>query len=231
MKLFQVLVLLSLFSCGHDKKPQDGVNGKDGVNGSSCKAETVPNGAKISCTDGSFAYIYNGQNGLNCSVTSIPRGVRITCGTQPSVDVLSGIDGSNGADGVSGQNCIVDSLTNGLKVTCGSSAAYVYDGKDAPITPYSLVKEIQPCGPGSSPWKEVILCMAGGDLLASFSDNASGTNTRLSNIPQGNYIDTDASSCNFSVSIDANNNSTVTWNAGSNQYGSWSANSIVCLAQ
>lgn len=137
----------------------------------------------------------------------------------------SGLDGKNGLDGV---NCNVEQLSNGAMITCGDTKAVVLNGLNGQNGVNSINKLIAPCTKASSGWKEELLCLSDGTLLASFSDNASGLNTRFSIIPTGNYIDTDNSQCLFNVTVDANNNSTVSWYAGSNSYGTWQAGTVVC---
>lgn len=56
-----------------------------------------------------------------------------------------------------------------------------------------------PCGDTPGIIDEVLLRLSGGRILASFSDTASGMNTRFSIIPNGNYVVTDGSGCHFSV--------------------------------
>jgi hypothetical protein len=88
-------------------------------------------------------------------------------------DVCNGIDGTNGVNGLNGLN--------------------------APPTPYTPVGLVDPCGP-SGGFDEVFVKMANGELVASFSDNSSGKNTRFSVIKSGlNYVTTDGDSCYFSV--------------------------------
>ena len=87
---------------------------------------------------------------------------------------------------------------------------------------------IAPCTEASSPYKEQLLCLNDGGLLGDFSDSASGLNTRFAFIPTGSYVDTDDSGCNFSVLVDSNGNSTLTYTAGNNQYGTWVAGSVTC---
>lgn len=91
-------------------------------------------------------------------------------------------------------------------------------GRVAPASPLTPVEVIQPCGPGSAQYKEVILRLADGSLLSSFSDNAAGQNTRLALLPDGDYVDTDGSSCSFSVSTNGSTRS-ISWAGGSESWG------------
>jgi hypothetical protein len=79
------------------------------------------------------------------------------------------------------------------------------DGQDAPPTPFSPVGVIDPCGP-QGPYDEVLLQLSNGLILASFSENQDGLNTRLVLLPDGIYKSTDGTSCIFKV--DSGN---VTW--------------------
>jgi hypothetical protein len=87
-------------------------------------------------------------------------------------------------------------ICNGQDGATGATGA---TGAAAPATPYTPVEPIMPCG-DTVAYKEVLLRLSGGQVLASFSDDASGTNTRFSFLPDGSFIDTDSSGCNFSLS-------------------------------
>jgi hypothetical protein len=97
---------------------------------------------------------------------------------QSSKDVCNGITGLTGAAG-----------SNGL---------------DAAPTPYTPVGIVDPCGDTVGIYDEVFLRLSNGILIASFSDNANGKNTRWSILVPGSYVTTDGSNCSFTV--DANGN-------------------------
>lgn len=63
----------------------------------------------------------------------------------------------------------------------------------------SIVAVYNPCGNQSSA-DEVFLKLSSGKYLASFSDSASGLNTRFSQLYDGTFQTTDATHCTFSVS-------------------------------
>lgn len=174
-----------------------------------CVVTQNANSATVTCPNGSTATIDNGTPG--------PQGQPGQNGTSSSISVspASPTECPNG-----GQDIVV---TNGGVV----SAPYTVCNGVNPVSPVQL---IAPCTMASSPWKEELVCLSNGEVLADFSDDASGLNTRLSLIPTGSYIDTDDSGCQFNVSIDNSGNTTVSWNAGSNQYATWVASSIVCTA-
>lgn len=72
-------------------------------------------------------------------------------------------------------------------------------GSDAPIPAYGFVEAIFPCG-NTTAFKEVLIRMQNGQILSSFSDNPQGAMTRLVLIPDGTYMNTDNSGCQFSLS-------------------------------
>lgn len=132
------------------------------------------------------------------------------------------------------QNCTVINTPLNTIIMCPDGSTAVINNVVLPYTPVSV---ITPCGANSSPFKEIILCMFNGDLIAVFSDNSSGQNTRLSLLDDGNFVDTDSSGCNFHISslINSSVNTlnpsarVVSWGAGSNSYATWSADSNQCL--
>ena len=109
-------------------------------------------------------------------------------------------------------SCTTKKVDNVTTMTCtDGTKAVITDGIDAEPYPYSPVGIVTPCGPSSSPFKEVLLILEDGSLLASFSDTQSGDNTRFALIPDGTYMDTDSSGCVFTIST-KDNVRTVTWN-------------------
>lgn len=108
-----------------------------------------------------------------------------------------------------------DTNDNGILDVTDDNIKYavVCNGQNAPWSLYITVGIITPCGPNSSPYKEVLLLLANGSVLASFSDNVSGTNTRFALIPDGSYQDTDASACPFTLSTSGTTR-TISWSGG-----------------
>ena len=86
------------------------------------------------------------------------------------------------------------------------------NGADGQTPAYAPVEPILPCG-NTVAYKEVLLRLNNGQVLASYSDNASGAMTRLVFLPDGSFMDTDNSSCTFSLatSIDGATRS-MSWN-------------------
>lgn len=77
------------------------------------------------------------------------------------------------------------------------------DGVDAPVAQFSPVEAIIPCNNTAS-YKEILLRLHNGQVLASFSDNASGLNTRLTLIPDGTFMTSDGTNCVFSLATSVN---------------------------
>lgn len=73
---------------------------------------------------------------------------------------------------------------------------------------YANITEIvDPCGDSAGKVDEVLLRLANGQLLASYSDAANGLNTRFAMLQSGTYSTTDGTSCVFTVQA----NGQVTW--------------------
>lgn len=96
-----------------------------------------------------------------------------------------GTPGSNGNDGANGQDGI-----NGT------------DGADAPPTAYTPVALVNPCGDAAGIADEVFIQLANGQLIASYSANANGLNTRFAVLTPGTYVTTDGDNCQFTVNAD-----------------------------
>jgi chromosome segregation ATPase len=71
----------------------------------------------------------------------------------------------------------------------------------------NISQVIDPCNDAPNKYDEVIFKMSNGTYVASFSDNASGLNTRFSILPVGQFSTTDGTGCVFRV----NANGTLTW--------------------
>ncbi len=76
------------------------------------------------------------------------------------------------------------------------------DGSDAPPSPFTPTEVVDPCGDTANVFDEVLLRLADGTLLASFSDDANGRNTRFARLVAGTYQTTDGSGCVFTVGAD-----------------------------
>jgi hypothetical protein len=115
----------------------------------------------------------NGQDGVN--------GISGNNG-RDGVDGVAGVDGSNGTNGVDGKDGIAGK-----------------DGLDGVNGRNAFVEIIDPCGDAPNIIDEVLLRMPDGKILASFSENVEGRNTRFSLIPDGTFMTTDGSGCVFTV--------------------------------
>lgn len=111
-----------------------------------------------------------------CTVVDTDMGATITCPDGSETTILDGAVGATGASGIDGQ-----------------------DGEDSPISPYSLTEVVNPCGDTSGIEDEILLRTASGELVASFSQNWNGDNTRLSLLGPGSYMTTDGDSCYFTI--------------------------------
>jgi hypothetical protein len=125
----------------------------------------------------------------------------------------NGADGSNGTDGLTSLTRLIGSaicdgvtILSGLDVNANNvlegdevtqSADVCYGGNlDTPFLPVAIVN---PCGDAPGIIDEVFLQLSNGTLLASFSANASGLNTRFAVLPAGSYQTTDGDNCKFDV--------------------------------
>lgn len=69
---------------------------------------------------------------------------------------------------------------------------------------HNVTKLVDPCGNGPG-YDEIFLRTATGKIIASFSDSASGLNTRFSELVAGGpYSTTDGTGCTFTVVTDVN---------------------------
>lgn len=152
-------------------------------------------------------------------------------------DGSSGNEGEQGTPGVAGSNghSVVFASVAATKQQCKNGGSVlltaldvndnlVLDSGDANLTatnicngkngkvkkkrnPYKIVGLIDPCGDAPGVHDEVFIKFQNGTIIASFSDSASGLNTRFSVLTPGSYVTTDGSNCHFTVTSAGN----VTW--------------------
>jgi hypothetical protein len=147
----------------------------------------------------------------SCGKTDIEPDMVVVEG-QPGRD---GVDGRDGSDGAAGAGCEVSEIlpsllapAGGALISCGPNTVIVYngvngeDGEDATLPPTSIVEVIDPCGDAPGIFDEVLLKLENDQILASFSQNQSGLNTRFSLLTPGTYGTTDGTSCVFTVNSD-----------------------------
>lgn len=177
------------------------------------------------------------KSGITTTI-SCPDGTSVS--VQDGVAGAPGIDGQNGSvgsqgpsgspgkDGSTGEPGQAGSQGDkGEPGSQGSPGPQGSPGTSPSLPPSTPMSIIMPCGPNSSPYKEVILCLYDGTLLASFSQDVGGSYTRLSMLPTGTYMDTDSSGCIFTVAS-STLGLTTSWNAGSNLYSTWIDGSVLC---
>jgi hypothetical protein len=182
---------------------ETGAKGDPGINGSSCSTQQISNGSSISCTDGTFSYVYNGTNGLNgtngssCSVSGNSTGATVSCTDGSFSQINNGLNGAKGDTGSNGTGCNVVSTNNGALVTCGAQSVAILNGTNAPTT-IGIAGYIKPCGPEFAN-DEIFLRLTDGNILAHYDG---GTNqNRLVLLAPGNYQTTDRSNhtCAFTI--------------------------------
>jgi len=222
---------LLFIGCGSTLQGPPGPQGSPGPSPSPspspspCSVKKVDSVSTITCPDGTSSEVSDGIRG--------PQGVSGNDGNKGSSVVFNIVPA---AQCVNGGNYILmaEDINNNGVLDAGDSnmqSALVCNGLNGvspPTQPFSVVSPIMPCGQASSPFKEVLLCLGGGQLLASFSETAGGLNTRFAIIPAGTYEDTDSSGCVFSVSVDGSGSSTVSWSAGHSAYSTWLAGTAQC---
>lgn len=168
----------------------------------------------------------NGQNGAD--------GRNGTDG-QNGADGRNGVDGQNGSSGVNGHGVVFKVLTAPAEICANGGttillatdildsgtysaslpnqqAATICNGTNAQTPAYAPVESIQPCG-DNVPYKEVLLRLQNGQVLGSFSNDMNGSMTRLAFLPDGSYVDTDGSNCQFSLSTSVDGATrSISWN-------------------
>lgn len=158
---------------------------------------------------------------------SMKNGLDGTLGPKGEIGV-PGSDGNNGNDGHSAAfsqgvatpslcpnggvvlNAGVDINDDGvLQVSEIKSTSVTCNGLDGlpSVTvpnPFAPIALIDPCGYTAGHYNEVFIKFSNGTILASFSDNANGQNTRFSVLVPGSYITTDGTGCKFTVDSSGN---------------------------
>ena len=128
-------------------------------------------------------------NHNQCVTTTGTDSILVDCGSY-SYSIPKPKDGEKGDQGEVGPQ--------------GQPGVNGEDGQDATLNQYDIVSVLDPCGDTPNVVDEVLLKLRNGQVLASFSANASGANARFSLLAPGNYLTTDGSNCHFT--IDANGN-------------------------
>jgi DNA-binding beta-propeller fold protein YncE len=121
------LAASGLVSCGSDGTDgRPGQDGADGADGTSCQVETLENGARIACSDGSTATV---QSGDSCMVVALqePGAAEIRCE-----------DGSMARVGTPEDACVWTTVEDGVVADCPDGSRYVF--RDTPETPPAAVR-------------------------------------------------------------------------------------------
>lgn len=212
-KFIGLLILLGACSGPKGDVGQTGVTGSQGLPGVGCSTQSVAvselvptGGALITCGVTSTLLVNGakgdkgdtgaqgeqGNAGQNGSNGASAYDLWLQAGNEGSLsDYLNSLVGPQGEQGQTGATA---QGPQGLQGPAGSPTAY------------DIVQLIYPCG-NNVAYKEVLLRLENGTILASFSDNENGKDTRLAVIVPGSYVDTDDSNCHFNV----DNNGNVTW--------------------
>lgn len=141
----------------------------------------------------------NGQNGHSTVFLVGPASLDV-CPAGGSTFLVALDSNDSGALEVEeDQNLQSATICNGATGANGEDGKDGADGLDAPPTQFTPVAVIDPCGDAPGIVDEVLLKLADGTILASFSENANGKNTRFALIGPGNYVTTDGSVCKFTI--------------------------------
>jgi hypothetical protein len=142
-----------------------------------------------------------GKDGLNSLVALVSSPIGGFC-VAGGTEVLTGLDvNANGLIDAGDSNLQSSTICNGVAGADGQDGE---DGQDAAPTAFTPVGLLDPCGDAAGVVDEVLLKLSNGTVLASFSDNANGKNTRFGVLAAGTYQTTDNSGCTFSLDTGGN---------------------------
>jgi hypothetical protein len=224
-KALMVLLSLGLTACGSKTSAPLGTELSKSTLDENERMDVTP-ATSEECPQGGYVYrIYADANGNGVrDVRESVGSAQVVCN---GVDGANGVDGRDGVDGVNGANgsdgiSLVFDLFPAAAPMCsegGSTilvardthvndvldsedddmkSATLCNGQSAPMSDYTPVDLIMPCG-DTVPNKEVLLRLHDGQVLAVFSANTGGDMTRLSVLHDGTFIDTDTSGCVFTL--------------------------------
>lgn len=185
--LLTAIVITLLMGC-NKQNDEATITANNGTNGSSCSVEQLTSGSKITCSDGTFAYVYNGADATSCSVKGNSTGATVTCGNS-TVNLFNGVAGSS---------CSIKDTANGALITCGNSSAAIYDGQNGTTT-IGIAGYIKPCG-DEFPNDEIFLRLTDNNILGLYDGGPH--EDRLALLAPGNYQTTDRNknnTCHFTV--------------------------------
>lgn len=200
MKTILILATLStLISCGRDREilvEKIGVDGKDGY---SLVAINGPLQANSACPAGGVVTsLYQDTNRNDSVDLDSDKLVNsfIVC------NGLKGDQGNTGAQGIAGQNGTngIDGKDGrdgdqGIQGVAGHNGT---NGTSSILQVINLRRDV--CQESLVNFSEVIIKLADGTYLASFSDNVNGYNTRFTIlVPNISYQTTDGTNCRFMI--------------------------------
>jgi len=191
MKALLILSTLTLLaSCGKHHVA-DGIDGKDGYSLVALSGSIVAN---ASCPAGGVATtIYKDLNRNEVVDLDTDKLVSsfIVCNGLTGAQGNAGDNGINGQNGAQGsQGAAGQNGTNGINGTNGTN------GASSILQVINLRHDI--CGESTVNFSEVVIKLADGRYLASFSDDVNGYNTRFTILVQGiGYQTTDNTNCRF----------------------------------
>ncbi len=237
MKAFLMCASLgALVGCGSEGLGPAGAAGAAGADGTAGKNGTS---TLLSVTRSTSLPGCSGGSGITAtSYIDVDNSGTFTPGDTivSQAVVCDGATGATGPQGPAGTSCSVETVdpdpavapNGGALITCGSTSTLLLNGAPgatgpqgepgtpAPPTAFSVVDVIDPCGPSGGA-DEVFLRLANGTVVASFSDNAAGQNTRLSILNDGTFETSDGTNCVFTVTTDTSvtpNTRTIAWPGG-----------------
>lgn len=168
----------------------NGVNGTNGLNGHSMASRSSIADSSLCVNGGNVLSV-----GLDINDDTVLQDGEIS-------DVLVACNGLNGANGSNGTNGTNGS--NGSNGSNGATGATGAAGSNAPPTAFTPVALINPCGASPSGFDEMFIKLQNGMVIASFSDNNTGYNTRMSVLRAGTYQTTDNDACIFTLDSSGN---------------------------
>jgi len=145
-----------------------------------------------------------GANGIGM-VFQVVAALPSDCASGGSI-LLMALDGDQ-----DGNYSATDPGQQSLTMCNGIDGQDGQDGEDGQTPGYTTVDTITPCG-NNVAFKEVLLRLQNGQVLASFSADTGGTMTRLSFLPDGTFMNTDSSGCVFSLSTSVDGSTrSISW--------------------
>lgn len=204
----------------------NGLNGVNGANGHNALVAIV-NVAPTCLNGGAIVLAGTDLNDNTVLDSSEVSATQAICNGQNGTNGTNGVDGHNALIGLVGQSsgggasCSTGGITvlagtdqndnnvlepfevSQSKDVCngqnGANGVNGINGTNAPPTAFTPVALINPCGDAPGIYDEIFIKLQNGTLIASFSDNANGQNTRFSILTAGSYQTTDGDHCVFSL--------------------------------